>query len=339
MVLDNVVAMQGTSFEVKKVRLGDLFWYSVSEDIEIDRDTLVKMFDDLGIDHGFLPNAIRQCDAFKRATSALQENRIEITEDGSQFANLMIRDVRTRGDIVRHLVQEIVDQENVQLGYEEVASYGFSADTGIINYKFLQHPVVSEVLEGKIRNTRDILEQLYPKFCNVYNGRHIREVVKNILDSSNPTAVRPSGALYFIPYFHNDTLDKLEKLLDLLSETTDRTVECHTIELYNADKHKVMLAGKVTTQMDEKVEELIEKIASSLAGSRGIKPVVAETFYTEYRQMLKFTGEYEELLEQKLVEARSKLDILKEQIQTMFDKIDVANFNDVPKGLEETTAV
>lgn len=335
-VLTGMVAKMGTDADEKKARLGDLFWYSVSEDIEVNRDELVKMFDDLGLDHDFLPNEIRPCDAFKRATSALQENRIQITEDGTQFANLLIRDVRPRGDVRRHLVQEIVDQQEKVLDYSEVASYEFCKETEDISFDILRHPVVSEILEEKIYNTKTLLEQLYPKYCNEYGGRHIREVIKNILDSANPTAVRPSGALYFVPNFHSDTLFKLEKLLEFLADLNpERTVECHTVEMYDAERHREMLAGKITNQMDEKVDELITKIGVTLQSSRGVKPAVAEVFYTEYRRMLKYTGEYEKLLEHNLEAARAKLEILKEQIQTVFDKIDVTGITDVPNEAEK----
>lgn len=319
---DGVVAKMGTTGDEKKSRLGDLFWYSVAEDIDVERDELINMFADLGISEEFLPNPIRPAHAFKRATSALQENRIEITEDRSRFANLIIEDVVLRGDVVRHLVQVIVDQENVRLGYDEVASYKFLSDTAEIDFKVIQHSVVSQVLEEKILNTKNILAQLYPKFCNVYNGRAIREVVKNILDSTNPTAVRPSGALYFVPYFHNDILFKLERLLNLLSEKTDKTVDCHTVELYDAEKHRKMLAEKLTDQTDEKVDELITKIAISLKSENGIKQTVAETYYNEYRKLLTHTEEYERLLEKQLVVARSKLEILQEQIRKVLDSPD-----------------
>ncbi len=323
----NFVAVTGTTAEEKKYRLGDLFWYSVSEDCEIDRDDLSRILQESGIDMAFMPNEIRHCDAFKKATSALQEKRIAYLEDNSRFANFLIQDVITKGDVVRHLIQVIVDQENVQCGYQEVARFMFDSGTKDISYEFLPHEIEHEVLEDKIKSTVHLLTQLYPKYANSYGSRHIRDLIMNVLDSTNPAPVKPSGGLYFVPNFSDDILYKLEKMIKLLGDTGHGTIDCHTVELYNVEKHREMLAGKLTEQAIEKLSALELKLGEILCGDASIKQGVADIYYDQYRKLLVYTEEYERLLQVKLLQTRTQLDVIKEQIQEMFDRTEIRDLS------------
>lgn len=277
--------------------LGSLCWYTVY-DIKISRSCLEDKFIDAGIDLYYMPNPIKSIDAFRRATAELEENRLPC---GETFQNYLIREVLCdKTSVVRQLIRETVDSKNVRLEYTKVGEITFSRDCEQIR-------IMDSGAGGRLNK----IEDLFVKYKENYDGQHLRRVVRNILADMNPTAVRPSGGVYFIPQKYQSKLSALEKLVRSLEG------EFFCIPVIDRESSRDMLYQKFREQMEQNISQIKNILQSGKISSKAEMVKIIDGS----KKIVKQIDEYENLLNKNLGDLRLGVDVLKEQIITLLDAV------------------
>jgi hypothetical protein len=138
----------------------------------------------------------------------------------------------------------------------------------------------------------------------------------------SPTLVRPSGAVYFIPYVHADMVQKMEVLSKELASfgITDFQSAFESIPLIDADKTRALVELRFEEQNTRDVDKTLVELAKLLQGSDATARTAAQ--YVEQVKKSKETiSKYEGLLNKEMSIARMKVEVLDQQVQKLVDKV------------------
>lgn len=281
--------------------LGRLCWYTIHEQLSLTREQLEDMFDQSGVDMKFLPNPVREVDVFRRATGRVEKNGIPLDKDRS--INVLVREVNsTRDGVARQIVVEVVDVKNVRLSYTPAVTLLFVRKTGRINT--LVH-VPDPAAEEAARRA----EELYEALLGKYEGDHIRRMVSGILSDMKPTAVRPSGGVYFVPEKYRKELFGLERLVRMLG------CEFFTIPVVDSLDTREMVKKK----LEEQILTAIAGLADALKEENLTQKQVV-SLMEEAKKLIADVEEYEALLERDLSDLRHRVGLLKMQAVELLEK-------------------
>jgi hypothetical protein len=291
--LKNLAAVEGGK---EQDFLGYLCWYTIFE-LKISRTELEDKFIDAKVPLNYMPNHIAPVDAFRRATAKLEENRLPSQD---KFVNYLVREVLCdRNSIVRQLIKETVDSKNVRLKYEKVGE--------IIYNRNSENLRTIDCSNGEIKDKLAKAEILYQEFLNNYDSQFIRRMVRTILGNMNPTAVRPSGGVYFVPGKYKEELFALERLVKLLG------CEFFTMPVIDQENSRDMLYQKLREQIRCEVTKMADVLKGN-ASKAEITKIIDNS-----KKMFEQIKEYEELLDKNLSDLKSDVEVLKAQIISFLD--------------------
>ena len=309
----DLAALAGTEPNDRSELLGHLFWFTISG-LAMTRQQLEACLDAAGISPAMLPGPIRDCDAFRRATTAVERKRVEA--DGKDlFWNLLVREVRSNShEVVRHLVVETVDARNVRLGYADLRSLRLNRPGHGIEQADLDCAAAPGAWALADRATAEALH-LYQECLTHYNDRHIREALAAILGPGEPVCVRPSGGVYFIPRRHQELLLRARALvrsLDPYSIAGGRSRLYHVPVVDGSDQRE-MVEISLEEQVQAELRRLTTEMADLLKAGKAIRPATADGYIQRIRALGKQTATYRELLQTDLVELEAAVDLVREQ--------------------------
>ena len=229
MDLENLTATTGDYGDF----LGNLMWYSVGEQL-INVDNLEQKLIDVDLDSGWMPNATRSADAFRRATKDVEKKQPSI-QSGENVENILIREVDSNTKIVqRNIVIETVDQQGKRLHYSpESAVIVLDKENNTVSYENKDSKENLDVLCQDIEHTFNI-------YKNHYSAQQLRAMIKRILDSLAPTPVKKNGGIYFIPATKQE---ELEKLINLIGELENS--EGYKVPVINTSDNRSMVSNKL----------------------------------------------------------------------------------------------
>ncbi len=292
--------------------LGHLIWYSVKES-RIKIEDMRKLLAQIGLPNDFLPEEPSNINAFKRATTELSEE-IEVKIDQNRTAVYMVRlTAKSDEEIVKSIIKEVRDAGDRRLSYEEIGRVHFDKDTEDIRYYDLQpdsQPIITQI------------KQLYEAYRTFLTGKQIRAMFHEIIQSMSPTLVRPSGAVYFIPYVHAEMVQKMEVLSKELAAygITDYESAFESIPLIDADKTRALVEVRFEEQNTRDVDRTLVELSKLLQGTDTTTKTAAK-----YVEMVKASKEtisrYEGLLNKEMSIARMKVEVLDQQVQKLVDKV------------------
>ncbi len=292
--------------------LGYLIWYSVKES-RIKIEDMRNLFAQIKIPTDFLPEEPSRINAFKRATTELSEE-VEVDLGQGMTAVYMIRlTVKSDDEIVKSLIKEVRDASNKKLSYEEIGRVHFDKDTEDVRYYDLKpdsQPIITQI------------KQIYETYCVYLTGKQIRVMIHEIIKSMAPTLVRPSGAVYFIPYVHAEMVQKMEVLSKELAAygITDYESAFESIPLIDADKTRALVEVRFEEQNTRDVDRTLVELAKLLQGTDTTTKTAAK-----YVGMVKASKEtiarYEGLLNKEMSIARMKVEVLDQQVQKLVEKV------------------
>lgn len=292
--------------------LGHLIWYSVKES-RIKIEDMRRLFAQIGMPTDFLPEEPSNINAYKRATTELSEE-IEVKLDQNRTAVYMVRlTAKSNEEIVKSIIKEVRDAGDKRLSYEEIGRVHFDKDTEDIRYYDLQpdsQPIITQI------------KQLYETYRTYLTGKQIRAMFHEIIQSMSPTLVRPSGAVYFIPYVHADMVQKMEVLSKELASfgITDFQSAFESIPLIDADKTRALVELRFEEQNTRDVDKTLMELAKLLQGSDATARTAAQ--YVEQVKRSKETiAKYEGLLNKEMSIARMKVEVLDQQVHKLVDKV------------------
>jgi hypothetical protein len=292
--------------------LGYLIWYSIKES-RIKIEDMRNLFAQIKIPTDFLPEEPSRINAFKRATTELSEE-VEVDLGQGMTAVYMIRlTAKSDDEIVKSLIKEVRDASNKKLSYEEIGKVHFDKDTEDVRYYDLKpdsQPIITQI------------KQIYETYCIYLTGKQIRVMIHEIIKSMSPTLVRPSGAVYFIPYVHAEMVQKMEVLSKELSAygITDYESDFESIPLIDANKTRALVEVRFEEQNTRDVDRTLVELSKLLQGTDTTTKTAAK-YVEQVRASKEIITKYEGLLNKEMSIARMKVEVLDQQVQKLVEKV------------------
>jgi len=322
--------------------LGHLIWYSLAE-TRITRENLLQALENAGVDAEFAPKPISPRDAFRRATASMEVVKVPITLSGRSnpgapdkliededpettptgFANVMVRDVASDSNhIVRQVVREEVDSDNVRLSYEPVAQIKMNGDD-----RLSAHALPGKE-HGLLDAERALLRDVYKRFEYErlhYDSSAVRRIVSSVLAEGSPVSMKASGGVYFVSREHEMVTDSVVRLVGELKEyaTTSKTSTVMPVPMVDGDQYREALAESLDEQVERQSKSLIHEMSRILKGSSKITDARQKEFVDRVRDLSAVVGEYEQLLEREIEGARSSLDLARKEAVSLLSKVEV----------------
>jgi len=323
--------------------LGHLVLYSIF-DGEVTRDDLERWFTELGLDPQFVPAKLRSVDAYERVTGPdgvrvsyplpLDDPGDVISRVGRKTtgrapgrgtvrrqATLMVRPVtRDGGQIVRHLVREVRDEEETRLSYDACLGAAiFRRDNdvdeaGAGELLIEAQPTAIATLPGPeqlvVRHMLGEIQTEYRHRCTYVSGDKLRGVIRTYIESLNAVRVRPTGGVYFVHARHAHTLAALRELVSRFTAGSHLV----RIPLPDADEMREMVIGAFTTKAKDDLDRLARDIATAgqAAGDDAVQKL-----YARFTELQKATAEHAALLSTTLDDTTASLDLVKLQLGSL----------------------
>jgi len=316
--IDNMLVLDDKQFETSF--LGRILWFSIS-DCKVTYSQLESAFRNAGIDEKHLPKEISPRDAFRRATKIAEAKRIKL--DSDRYLNLLVREVKMSDDeIVRQLVREVVDSGNVRLEYLPIANLKLENDKD-----FIAEPIISRYELYNDENMALLkVENEFDRCKDNYNGRHVRELVQNILSRCDPVAVRPSGGVYFVPEQYSQTVQGLSDMVRELSQYSidSEKSRCYSLPVIDAHEHRVMVTESLEDQVKNESQSLVGEMAKMLKDGKTITQRTAEQYINRVKQLRTTVKKYEDMLNTEILGTQSAMDIAMQQARKLLESVEAA---------------
>ena len=315
---DSLLILNDKQFETSF--LGRILWFSIS-DCKVSYDQLKTAFNNAGIDEKHLPKEISPRDAFRRATKVAEAKRIKLDDD--KYLNLMVREVKLDDDcVVRQLVREVVDSKNTRLEYLPVVEFSLHDDKTFT--------AVGMIADSQLYNdellTMDKVTNEFDRCQTSYNGRHVREMVQNILSGCAPVAVRPSGGVYFTPEAYSSTVQGLSEMIKELSQYSIDSMRSrmYQVPVIDVEAHRVMVVESLEDQVKNDSRSLVCEMAKLLKDGKTVTPKLAEQYINRVKQLRTTVKKYEDMLQTEILGTQSAMDIAMQQARKLLDSVEAA---------------
>lgn len=297
--VENLKAIEGGK-AVEIDYLGCLVWSSVRDILDIPTEDLRKALEDEGLDK-FMPRPINTGHAFRRVTKSLEKMKIPCGE--GRYINLLVRNVKAEaGEVVRQLVRETVDGENIRLDYRPVLQMEIKEEAMAIK------ALVAD-LEPEEEEIQKNLSLMLDRAIHFYDGVHIRYMLFNILHDCHPVSVRPSGGVTFVPQRYAETIDSVKKLCKKFDG-----VKMWSIPVIDAEEHRELVGESLEEQVIGGSNNLIEEMKKIMEDpTRNVTMKLIQGFADRVKGLKEIVTEYEEMLEIQATKARENLELARLQ--------------------------
>jgi len=294
--------------------LGNLLWYTVGE-MKVKDDELKALFVGAGLPEKWAPLPVRAPDAFRRATTALEQTRIPYGE--GRKVNLLVREVANDSKgCVRQMVREVVDSENRRLGYVPVLEWFFDRKTENIDSRTMLGTLLDEE-----KQALDQLPALYTEARSYHGGQHVRQAIRHILWQTNAVSVRTSGGVYFVPSEHTWAVEGLRTLCKSLRPfaVTDYPTNCHTVPLIDTAEQRDMVAESLAETVKGEAADLLTYLTNARKGDKPVTKTVAEQAVNRMKRLGEMLTAYRELLNDELVGVTATWELAQGQVLAIVD--------------------
>lgn len=305
--------------------LGALTWFNLCE-VEITKADIEDLFNNIGIGEEFMPRDIKPENAFKRATTLLNtqwSNKSVPTNQDGLFYTFMVRNVASKADrIVRHVVAELRDANSETLKYVEVGKFVYRHATKDMEVDVEQG---YETIVGEAEST-------FKEKLQYYENGHVRQIVLEMLKSTQPISLRSTGGVFFVPKDGIGTLGKMEQFINALNDfrpddVSEKTAPAaiDTMIVMDIDKQRKLIQNRFQDQIDSSVDEMIAEMAEFLTDEKKvIKKATLQRYLDAYKDTKYGVEKYEKLLEKELTFARTKADLMKAQLNKLISEANVS---------------
>jgi hypothetical protein len=307
--------------------LGALTWFNLC-DVDITKGDLEMLFNKFNIPEEFLPRDIKPENAFKRATTMLNtqwKNKSQPTDKDGIFYTFLVRNVNSTMDrIVRHVIAEIRDANNEKLDFKHIGSFVYKHNTC----------AMETTINPGMESMADILSEAETTFASklqYYENGHIREIVLDLLNSTQPVNVRPTGGVFFVP---KDGLPTLESLKDFIESLNDflpadhsaktKPASMDSVYVMDIESQRKLFATRFDEQIDTETNAHIAEMAKFLTEeNRVIKKATLQRFMEAYKDANTSVVKYEALLRKDMEFARTRVDLMKQQLHKLIQEANV----------------
>ncbi|MDW7728283.1 MAG: DUF6744 family protein, partial [Candidatus Methanoperedens sp.] len=261
----------------------------------------------------YLPENPTPIGAFKRATTELSET-LEEKLDNDRTAVYLVRQIASDDiEIVKSIMREVRDKTNKRLSYNEVGRAHFDKDRK--EPRWYANTGCEKIITQ--------LEELYAQYEQFITAQQIRTFLHRIIHGLDPTLVRPSGAVYFIPHTHSDMVTRLETLMTSLEpygiSIFKSTFE--SIPLIDAEKTRAIVSARFEEQNTLEVDRALKELTILLKSDSEVTPATAGTYVSKVKNLKSVIEKYESLLQTELAVSKTKTDILHQQVTLLLEKV------------------
>jgi hypothetical protein len=299
------------SLHINTDQLGCLTWYSIF-DMAPTLEDIQHALDAAGLGKEHAPNKIFPADAFRRATSLVEQNRIPVEGEDDRFVNILVREVARSSDTI---VREVVDAKNVRLSYTEVAALILDRRSTSVTVQPISYGPRSEAEDEALERALE----LYQHALTHYDSRAVRQIVHGILLTTKPVAVRPSGGVYFVRRDDRPTVKALATFVDVLGNRNGSKV--WSVPLYDEEENKDMLADSLQAQVEEEGRRIVEEVRKTLAQQGEVPQHVFVAAVEETKRLALLTDAYEEMLAERVDRAKAALELAQRALKELWDKV------------------
>jgi hypothetical protein len=280
--------------------IGHLVMFTIM-DTPIERDWLVKQFDDLGLDQSRLPPPVVALDAFKKATSSAKDRYT--LEPSGNTVQVMCRERKSdKNRVIRQITVEVRDAsgEN-ELSYSKGIECTFfrprrDAANHQINQKSARalfqvvedgKPPLDEEGKARLHKISDEIEARFEHHAHYLDGDKIRAVVRNYL-RHQINAIELRGGTYFVPDTHVDELIRLRTLVERIENG------CNMIDfaLPALSRHRELIVEAFQKDAADKLAQIVSDIADLRDTRKNITPAAYSKVKERYDTVMSQAEEY-----------------------------------------------
>ncbi len=223
---------QNIKTETQKLpTIGSVTWWAIRE-VQIRREEMKALFQEIDIPEGWLPPEITNYNAFKKAINKIQP--------GSKY---MFRDILHSPE---KTVWGVVKEEK-----QVVAE---TLDYNVSNKLILWGDGRLEVENPTF--PADIIGNYYSHFKETYVSQDIRKMLLDVIqDHFYSTAIREAGGVYFILDKFTPELEKLEQLIPKISPLS----KLYILGIVDAEKTKNLVFSVFKEEIQQQIVELFKE--------------------------------------------------------------------------------
>lgn len=271
--------------------LGHLVMFTIREHY-YDRDHIAATLARLQMNPNLLPAAGRGIDAFRKATSSVDDFDYQLP-DGN-IAHILVRDVDADKELVtRHLIREIRDASNRRLAYSKIGEAVFyrpvvragarRADTQIIRVT-IDHSTLVDAERHAMQPVLDRINEVYNRHLNFIDDMKVRAMMRAAL--LNFDAVVVKGGVYFAPIDQHHNLDKLT---ELISATASGSL-MHLVPILDQPEQREMVIESLQAATETDLAALVETMTA--ARTKNVTPHLYAKLRADYEQVLNRADTY-----------------------------------------------
>ena len=154
------------------------------------------------------------------------------------------------------------------MNYKEIAQIAYDTSLNIHVFESIS-PKEKEIIDG--------FPDLFREHCHYYNGNHIRNIFRDVLQECSPVSVRESGGVYFVPETYRDTVEQLEHFAETLKPFTisEWQTKLYFVPVQDGDREQEMVKDSLDRNVAEETQKLLDELSSAEElSARGIKTLV-----------------------------------------------------------------
>jgi len=277
--------------------LGHIVMYSVS-DGEYDRDHCAAEFTRLMLDAAYLPHQGRNIDAFRKATSKMDD--FEYKLPNGDVAHILVRDVANdKNQVVRHLVREVKDANQRRLAYNQIGDCTFwrpSTSGGItqpgterVRFHINASMLIDTELPGATAMVNKI-QSLYERYARSMDDMKVRGMFRDYVSGLN--AVQLRSGVYFVHVSRYDDLLNLQQLAESMSKQSGVTCRMDLIPMVDLESQRELVIEAFQEEATKALDGITKKITDLRASRKKITPTAWANIKTEYDLITNRAVEY-----------------------------------------------
>jgi hypothetical protein len=277
--------------------LGHIVMYSVS-DGEYDRDHCANEFSRLMLDAAYLPHAGRAIDAFRKATTKMDD--FEYTLPNGDTAHVLVRDVANdKAQVVRHMIREVKDTHNRRLAYDQIGECKFwrpttAGGTTVAGSERVNFNLLDSAL---VPNERPLAEAmahkmaaLYERYARSMDDMKVRAMFRDYVSALN--AVQLRSGVYFVHVSRFDDLANLQQLAVSMSAQAGVTCRMDLIPMVDLVAQRELVIEAFQEEATKALDGISAKIANLRASRKKITPAAYANVKEDYEATVKRAVEY-----------------------------------------------
>jgi len=312
--------------------LGTLINMSVPQG-NYPREAVLAAMRDAGLDEGHAPREPTGRDAFRRATRSLAVSRVPVDTPSPtrlfgnerRYANILIRDARTRGQsIVRLAVREVVDSAGATLSHLPVAHLELTGGGALEAY-----PLVARLLPEEERLVEEAAEA-YERARNHHDDAAVRNVITRAFDAGKGLSLLPSGGAYFVPAEHEGVAlavgrfaGELNDRLAATGEAGPRRIILMPTDLVDRESVRDDLACALAERVRKDARSLAGEMAELLNSGKKITERRQADLFERVRALKTYVSDYEAILEREVTDNRADLELAQRQAVKLLSRVEV----------------